>query len=140
MSDKDVEIGTFTGEGYRPVVEYGVWRVAVLNYSQQSRLDNLRSVERHNATDEVFVLLGGKAVLFFGEGSTSPERLFSQAMEYKKTYNVKKCIWHTVALSRDASILIVENADTGVENSDYSLLTSEQIGIILEIGYKSQLD
>jgi hypothetical protein len=140
MMDKYVEIGTFSGEGFHPVVEYGSWRVAVLNYSQGNSPDELKSVERHIATDEVFVLLGGRAVLFFGDGLNSPDCLFSQTMEYRKTYNVKKSVWHTVALSRDASILVVEDRDTGVGNSDYSLLKREQMDMILEEVFKSNLD
>ena len=53
-------------EGYSPVVDYGGWRVAALNYIEELRADNLRTMQRHNETDEVFVLLRGRCILFVG--------------------------------------------------------------------------
>ena len=38
-------------------------------------------------------------------------------MEAGKIYNVRRNTWHTVLLSREASVLIVENRDTGEANS-----------------------
>ena len=43
-----------------------------------------------------------------------------------EVYNVKQHVWHTVILSRDASILIMENQDTGFENSEYCNLSKKQ--------------
>ena len=40
-------------------------------------------------------------------------------MEKNKTYNVQKGVWHTIATSRDARGLIVENADTSDDNSEF---------------------
>jgi mannose-6-phosphate isomerase-like protein (cupin superfamily) len=138
MDEKYLEIGVYPGEGYRPVVDHGFWRVAILNYSEDGRPEKLESVERHNATDEVFVLLKGQAILFLGDGLFSPECLLPQAMEPGKIYNVKKGIWHTIALSQDASILIVENRDTDISNSDFSPLKPEHRQLILETVCKEQ--
>jgi hypothetical protein len=53
-------------------------------------------------------------------------------MEPGKAYNIKKSTWHTVTLSPDGAILLVENMDTSKENSNYSPLTPEQHGTIVE--------
>ena len=66
--DELLDVKEYQGEGYRPVVDYGGWRVAVLNYIEELRADNLRAMQRHNETDEVFVLLRGRCILFLGEG------------------------------------------------------------------------
>ena len=41
-------------------------------------------------------------------------------------YNVKKSVWHTHTLSKDAMVLIVENKNTDLSNSPEINLTSEQ--------------
>jgi len=95
-------------------------------------------VERHNETDEVFVLLEGQAVLFIGAGSETVTELYAQVLEPKKMYNVKRGVWHCTVLSRDASILIVENCDTSQTNSDYWPLTPEMRQMIVETARREQ--
>jgi len=125
-----LEIREFTGKGYLPMVDYGDWRVAILNCAADKSTDKVTYSERHNETDEVFVLLKGQAVLFVGNGAVSPNNLYAQVMELGKIYNVKRGIWHTVVLSPDGSILIVENRDTGKANTDITPLLSEHKHLI----------
>ena len=40
--------------------------------------------------------------------------------------------WHTIVLSPDASVLLVENCNTGEANSEYSPLKAEHSRLILE--------
>lgn len=58
-----IEIKDFNGEGYSPVISYHNWRVAIVNYCERLREDCVCKVERHTKTDEVFILLQGKAKL-----------------------------------------------------------------------------
>ena len=67
------------------------------------------------------------------------EGIYSQVMEYGKVYNVKRSTWHTILLSRDASVLLVENKDTGKHNSEYLQLLPEQRHPILEIAQGMQI-
>jgi hypothetical protein len=67
MDEKLLEIREFTGIGYKPLIDYGTWRVAILRYIDELIPDQIERIERHNETDEVFVLLEGQAVLFLGE-------------------------------------------------------------------------
>ncbi len=108
-----LDILHYTGDDYKPVVYFGDWRVAYLNYSARFDPDKIDTLERHMETDEVFVLLEGKATLLIGENAEEVP------MEKNKCYNVKKAVWHTIATSRDAHVLIVENADTADENSEF---------------------
>jgi len=130
MNEKFIEICSYDGPGYRPQVDYGAWRVAILNYNEAP--EAIKMVERHNETDEVFVLTRGKGVLFVGDGAARPDSLVPQIMEIGKIYNVKKAIWHTTAMTKDASMLIVENRDTTEANSDYSDLTAAEKALILD--------
>ena len=140
MDETLLEIREYTGLGYQPVIDYSSWRVAILNYSEEIRPDLIDSVERHNETDEVFVMLKGQGILFIGEGKTKVEKVHPQVMEFGKVYNVKRGVWHTVVLSRDGSVLIVENRNTDEEKSNYSSLDSEQKSVILTTARREQPD
>lgn len=106
-----LEIKDYTGEGYDPTHDFGAWRVAFLNYAE--RFDRITYMERHMLTDEVFVLLEGTAELWIGKEATVVP------MEKNLIYNVGKAVWHSIRVSRDAKVLIVENSDTTRENSEY---------------------
>ncbi len=132
MNEKLVEVRTYTGPGFRPLVFFNLWRVAVLNYSKELEPANICKVERHPETDEVFVLLRGQGTLFVGAGEPEIESLEALEMEPGVIYNVKPLTWHTIAMSRDASVLIVENADTGEHNSQFCQLRPEQKRLIVK--------
>lgn len=135
MDKKLIEIHEYTGAGYRPLVDYGAWRVAILNYLDEIHPANNNQMERHNETDEVFVLLRGRAILFAGEGEHKVEVIHPQIMEAGKVYNVKRSVWHTIIMSPDASVLITENRDTSQANSDYAPLTEAQRRFLQETAY-----
>ncbi|MFH0727398.1 MAG: hypothetical protein V2B19_13800 [Pseudomonadota bacterium] len=135
INEKLLEVRDHDKEGYRPVIDYGAWRVAILNFSDELRVENLTAMQRHNETDEVFVLLKGRCILFLGEGSEAVTAVYAADMQPFKIYNVKKAVWHTHTLSRDAMVLIVENRDTTADNSPFCSLTAAQqqtIGALAE--------
>ncbi len=125
MDERLLEIRQYTGEGYLPLINFNTWRVAILRWEQASLPENIEMMERHNQTDEVFVLLEGQATLILGGNTTKVDGIQPQELEPCKLYNVKQSTWHTILLSRDASILIVENRDTGDDNSEYCRLSNE---------------
>jgi hypothetical protein len=109
MYGKLVEIREFTAPRYQPVIDFGAWRVAVLNYLDEIHPERINFKERHNETDEVFVLIKRKGVLFLGEGEIHIAKVHPQVMESGKIYDVKQGVWHRVVLSQDGSVVIVEN-------------------------------
>lgn len=125
LDERFLEVKEFLGEGYQPCVDFGRWRVAVLRYIEELHPENIDALERHNETDEVFVLLAGKCVLLIGDGDTKDQAVHPVDMDPGKIYNIKKGVYHSHALSRDALVLIVENRDTGATNSDRLFLTEE---------------
>ena len=136
MKNEMIDIVEYEGEGYKPLVDFGTWRVAFLRYIDELIPENIQAFERHTETDEVFVLLEGQAVLFLGKGGERIQEIISIEMKPRKLYNVRKNAWHGCVLSRDATILLVENRDTGKENSDYIRLDPSQIGQLVEISGK----
>lgn len=125
MDEALLEIKEYRGEGYQPLIDFSSWRVAILRWEPSLLPGNIERMERHLHTDEVFVLLQGQATLILGGNGARVDRVEPQVMQVGKLYNVKQATWHTILLSRDASILIVENRDTGVENSEYCELSQE---------------
>ena len=121
-----LEVSEYTGEGYLPLVDFESWRVAVLNYIDESLPERLDTMQRHDETDEVFVLLKGHCILFLGRGDEMIEEVYAENLRPLKFYNVKKGCWHTHTLSKDAAVLIVENRTTTSDNSPTVDLTVAQ--------------
>ena len=53
----------YRGEGYMRQVNGAKWTLAALNYAERFDEKNIVDLERHNLTDETFVLLEGEAML-----------------------------------------------------------------------------
>jgi ureidoglycolate hydrolase len=126
ISEKLLEVREYTGIGYKPLIDFGAWRVAILRYHPELLPEHITKMQRHDQTDEVFVLLDGRCILFLGAGGDSVTEVFAEDMEPMKLYNVKRATWHSHTLSEDAVVLIVENMDTTVSNSPETVLSSEQ--------------
>lgn len=127
MDKSLVEVSEYTGLGYSPVITYEGWRVAILNYIDELETQNIKRIQYHAETDEVFVLLKGDVILFIGGNGEEPGDIEAIHMEPFKMYNVKKGTWHTHTVSHDAMCLIVENSDTEDDvNSPRVYLTDAQ--------------
>ena len=133
MDKNLLDIKQFDGEGFHPLIDFGAWRVAILRWETSMLPEKIEFMERHTQTDEVFVLLEGQATLILGGKQGSVEGVFPQTMENGKLYNVKRNAWHTIVLSRDASILIVEQRNTGKENTEFCILSGEFRKKIMEV-------
>jgi hypothetical protein len=121
-----LQVSEYSGEGYMPLVDFEAWRVAVLNYIDELLPERLDTMQRHDETDEVFVLLKGHCILFLGSGDATVSEVYAKDLLPQKFYNVKKGCWHTHTLSEDAAVLIVENRTTTSENSPTLDLSAAQ--------------
>jgi ureidoglycolate hydrolase len=121
-----LEIHDYDGYGYQPLVDYASWRVAMLRYDPELEADAIDFMQKHNETDEVFVLLAGQCILFIGTGDDEVDTIYAREMQPLKLYNVKRGVWHSHTLSRDASVLVIENRDTTPDNSPRIELTKQQ--------------
>jgi mannose-6-phosphate isomerase-like protein (cupin superfamily) len=134
-----LEIKDFQGEGYQPLVDYGEWRVAMLRYLDGIHPEKVDSMERHLGSDEVFVLLQGKGVLIMGGNGPEIAGVVPAPLQKGLIYNVKAASWHTILLTRDAKVLLVENRDVDEHNSEYKSLTAEMRREIYEIAQKEEI-
>jgi len=120
-----IEVKNYEGSGYQPVISYETWRVAVLRYLSKLEPDQILDMERHTATDEVFILVKGHGILFIAGNQIKPSDIQSIPMKIGEIYNVKKNTWHTISLSKDAHVIIVENDNTNTMNSEVALLDEQ---------------
>ena len=111
-----IEVSTHGGEGFRVLTSYGEWKIGMLRYNE--RFSRLGEMERHLLTDEVFVLLRGKATLY-----TDKETL---EMEQGTVYTVPVGVWHHIVISRDADVLVVENKSTSIDNTEKKYLDEKE--------------
>lgn len=131
-----IEIREHHEPDYKPMVDYQSWRVALMNYTADLLPEKINRVQKHTETDEVFVLMKGRCILFIGEGEESVTKIHAVDMELYKLYNVKKGVWHSHTFSEDARVLIVENRDTVVENSPFVPLSESQCKEVVELTNK----
>lgn len=128
-----LEIVSFNGEGYLPLIDYGKWLVAELRYIDELEVDNLKDMQKHDETDEVFVLLEGDFTLFLGGQGDTIGEIEAIKLEPLKLYNVKKGTFHTHTPEKNATALIVENVDTCDDNSPKVDLTPEHKAVIKKL-------
>src|SRR5512147_2719142 len=121
-----LEIRTHEGPDYKPLIDSGAWRVALMNHTPALQPEKISRMQKHTATDEVFVLLSGRCILFIGEGSEKVTEIHAVDMIPHKVYNVKRGCWHSHTFSPDARVLIVENRDTDESNSPFTNLSPDQ--------------
>ena len=127
MKNEFIDITSYDEEGYKPLIDFGAWRVAELRYCEELEIQNLKSMQKHNETDEVFVLLSGSCTLFTGGKGNTIHEMDGVAMKPMELYNVKRGVWHTHTLDKEGTVLIVENQDTSDNNSPTVMLNEEQI-------------
>lgn len=128
---KYYDIYEFNGIGYEKLFHHRDWRVAVLNYIEELEIEELKYMEAHHLTDEVFVLLEGSCHLFFAEVDKDEIKSIS-ALELKKhkVYKIPAGIYHTHTLSHDAKLLIIEEENTSDDNSPRIYLNDQAKNMI----------
>lgn len=131
-----LQILSYEGTGYQPLIDYDKWRVAILRYCDELLPERIFAMQRHNETDEVFVLLEGRCILFLGKGQDTITTITAVDMVPRKLYNVKRGVWHNHTLNNDASVLIVENSGTTIQNSPKKLLNDDQRRQIMHITHE----
>lgn len=118
-----IETHFWDGIGYQPLVFSHDWMVALLNWEPIFDINNANEIERHNQSDEVFVLLRGQAVLFAG---VDMDQLQMIAMKPGTVYNVLKGTWHNLLATKDAAWIIVENRETHLYDTEIRPLTDQE--------------
>lgn len=105
-----MDVYDLKGEDFKIIMNSDGWTIAMMRYSERLSVFDITKLHRHNGTDEVFILLEGSAWLY--------EYDIPHKLEKCKVYCIKRGTWHQMVLSRDATVLVVENNNTTSENTD----------------------
>jgi mannose-6-phosphate isomerase-like protein (cupin superfamily) len=124
------------GIGYNPVFIREGWQVAKLNPLPGHGLDEIDKVEVHNATDEIFILIQGTAILIAADIGKQIQ-FETQHMQPGVIYNIPKKQWHNIAMEKGAELIIVENDNTHIQDCMYKYLNQEQQDELKELIQKS---
>ena len=126
MLPEGLEIYTHEVPGYKPQVDYGTWRVALLNAMPMYLPEGITYFDRHQETAEVFLLLSGSCGLLLAGTGEKPENTTVTWLEEGKVYNVLPNTWHTLFMMPGSKLAVIENRDTSVKNSPRYYFTEEE--------------
>lgn len=122
-----IEKYTTKEEGYHPFFISNGWQVAQLNYLKDQNIDNIKKMDVHFMTDEIFVLMYGEAVLISSTIINDTPNFEVELMRKGIIYNIPKNVWHNIAMKEGSEVLIVEKSDTHLGDFEFYELKDEQI-------------
>ena len=131
MEIRDIEMSTIEkysikDEGYHPFLIREGWQVAQLNYDNNQKVENITKLDIHHQTDEVFILLKGKAVLITARLEEDQPELELELMRPEITYNIPQNTWHNIAMQEGSEVIIIEKSNTHISDFDFYQLTDEK--------------
>ena len=123
----------FTGEGMHRVFENEKWTVGIKNWKPANDITGIDNLERHNLTDELFVLIEGACTLIYANETADGLAFGAVKMEPDKVYNIPATLWHNTVTQKDTKMILIEDSSTSGENSDILPLTPEQISLVQDL-------
>ena len=114
------------GEGYDPFLIGPKWQVAFLNYAPAEALEAIDKLDVHYLTDEVFLLTRGRAVLIAARIDGDEVDFETIDMQPGVTYNIRRDVWHKIAMDPGSQVLIVEDSDTHKGDFEFYDLSNAQ--------------
>ena len=123
----------FEGEGLTRVFENEKWMVGIKNWKPMNDIANINNLERHNETDELFILLNGQCTLLFANETADGLDIQAVEMEPMKVYNIPRTLWHNTVTRKDTKLALIEDSSTGSANSNNLDLTGAQIARVHEL-------
>ncbi len=120
----------FNGEGMARVFENEKWTVGIKNWKPANDVSGIDCLERHNQTDELFVLISGKCSLVFANEESGELKFEAVKMEPNKVYNIPATLWHNTITEKDTKMILIEDSNTSMDNSDIVELNAEQIKVV----------
>lgn len=122
-----IESYAFSKEGMTRVYENAKWTVGIKNWKPANDISGINCLERHNLTDELFVLLEGRCTLIYANETNKGLQIEAVSMEKGKVYNIPQTLWHNTVTEKDTKMVLIEDSNTSGENSDILDLTEGQI-------------
>ena len=125
-----IESYEFAKEGMGRVYENEKWTVGIKNWKPANDISGINCFERHNKTDELFVLLSGACTLITAEEENGGLKIEALKMEPFRVYNIPRSLWHNTVTVKDTKMILIEDVSTSMDNSDILDMTPEQIAAV----------
>lgn len=125
-----IESYVFDGEGMNRVFENEKWTVGIKNWKPANDVTGIDCLERHNKTDELFVLLEGACTLVYAKEKAGSYVFEAVKMEKNKVYNIPSTLWHNTITQKDTKMVLIEDSNTSMDNSDILALDKEQVKVV----------
>lgn len=126
----DIAVYEYGGEGMQRVFENEKWTVGIKNWKLANDVTGIDCLERHNKTDELFVLVEGACTLAYANESEKGLEFGVVNMQPNKVYNIPATLWHNTITQKDTKMILIEDSNTSMNNSDILELDEEQIAKI----------
>ena len=123
----------YEGKGLIRVFENEKWMVGIKNWKPENDISGIDCLERHNGTDELFILLNGSCTLLFANETEKGLEIGKVEMEPMKVYNIPRTLWHNTVTKADTKLALIEDSSTGPANSDVYKLSDDQIAFVKEL-------
>jgi len=123
---RPLDIFYFQGSGFKPLVISSGWQVSQLNDCEALHSDTVDRIERHDGTDEVFLLVRGNATLVTATKQAGQHQFELVQMEQGVTYNIPSGTWHTIITTPRMQVMIVEKDHTHEHDVTYCVLTDSE--------------
>lgn len=117
----------FNGEGMSRVFENEKWTVGIKNWKPANDITGIDCLERHNQTDELFVLVAGACTLIYANETGDGLTFGAVKMQPNKVYNIPATLWHNTITQKDTKMILIEDSNTSMENSDIISLDASQL-------------
>lgn len=118
----------YDGIGLLRAYKNSKWVVGLKNWKPENDRAGIDRFERHNETDELFVLLKGSCTLLYAaetpDGGLNMEAI---TLEPLKVYGVPCSMWHSTVMDRETRMILIEDANTGPHNSEKYWLDEKQM-------------
>lgn len=121
-----------SGEGYNPFFIRDTWQVAQLNFLPGHEPENIARMEVHKHTDEVFILVKGKAVLIAAQSWDKELVVECVQLVQGVVYNIPAGTWHNIAMDKNAQLIIIEKNNTHLEDVEHRLLKDDEIRLLTD--------
>jgi len=119
-----LQIAKATKSGFQVVKKFESWRIAMIQCVDED--EKVSEVSKHVLSDESFILLEGRGYLITALKKDSAFEFFCTCLQPKTVYTVPKNTFHAHAFCSNATVLVVENADTCDANSEKISLDDQQ--------------
>jgi ureidoglycolate hydrolase len=123
----------FSGEGMQRVYENAKWTVGIKNWKPANDISGIDCVERHNKTDELFVLIAGRCTLIYANEKGGGLEIEALEMQANRVYNIPQSLWHNTVTQKDTKMILIEDSSTGMDNSDIRQLKADEIAAVKKL-------